>query len=227
MRFSADGREVLSGGQDGTVRIHDAATGEERLAFYGLTAAVVDVEWGAGGALVGAVTTEGVAKVWDRKRSADAALMAKRPARAAAAAADAEGWDDLLARLTPAEVEKTGRGWLLTNGELVSSDTKYATVALPEDLSGGSYRVRVTLRQRAAKDVFHVVLPVGGRMTRFELDGFGGKYTGLNTAGGKTGKDLPGVVTGKQVKDSEAHELEITVRVAGDAATVTATLDGR
>ncbi|WP_397379429.1 hypothetical protein [Prosthecobacter sp.] len=44
---------------------------------------------------------------------------------------------------------------------------------------------------------------------------------------GKFGKDLPGAVQGKQVKDSEPHDLEVTVRQAGPSAIITTTLDGQ
>ena len=93
-------------------------------------------------------------------------------------------------------------------------------------MSGTSYHLRVQLRQ-LGKHGFHVVLPVGDRMTGFDLDGFGGKYTGTNVANGKQGKDLPGVVERKQVNDSEPHDLEVTVRLDGANATITTTLDTR
>lgn len=44
---------------------------------------------------------------------------------------------------------------------------------------------------------------------------------------GKLGKDLPGVVEGKQVNDTEPHELEIAVRLDGANATITTTLDDK
>ena len=98
-----------------------------------------------------------------------------------AAAKPADGWEDLLAPLTPAVVAQTGNGWRMEDGELFSPDTKFATLPLPGNFAGTSYQVRVKLRQLAAKDVFHVVLPVADRMCGFELDGVpnDGIYTGL------------------------------------------------
>src|SRR5205823_2723875 len=98
---------------------------------------------------------------------------------------------------------------------------------LPGNVAGTSYQLRVKLREISPKDVFQVALPVGNRTTGFELDGFAGKYTGLNRANGKAGKSLPGVVEGKQVKDSAPHDLEITVQLAGAESTITTTLDTR
>jgi len=231
VKFSPDGREILSGSEDGTVRIHDAATGEERLAFYGLTEKVADVEISADGKLIAAITTDGFTKVWDRQRSSAAALLPKRPAaNQPAVANDAEGWEDLLARLTPDEVEKTGHGWNLKDGELFSPDTKFATLPLPAEVSGTSYRLRVKLRKVAEKGVFHIVLPVADRMCGFELErrpSSSNFYTGLSLVNGKWGPDLPGVVEGKQVNDTAPHDLELTVRLDGANATITTTLDGQ
>jgi serine/threonine protein kinase len=140
---------------------------------------------------------------------------------------DADGWTDLIAQLTPGIVEQTGHGWSLKNGQLVSPDTKWATLPLPGKFSGTSYQVRVKLRQLTAKDAFHAVLPVGDRMTGFELDGYQGRYTGLQLVNGKKGKDVPGILEGKQVMDSEPHNLELTVGLDGANATITATLDAR
>ena len=168
-------------------------------------------------------------EMWTSDSIQDSLLcwLAYREAKALLYPSSADGWEDLLARLTPAVVEQTGHGWRMKGGELFSPDVKFATLSLPGTLSGTSYQVRVKLRQLAANDVFHVVLPVGDRMTGFELDGFAGTYTGLNNVNGMVGKTLPGVVEGKQVKDSEPHDLELTVRLDGANATITTTLDAK
>ncbi|HCN31156.1 MAG TPA: hypothetical protein DIT64_21075, partial [Verrucomicrobiales bacterium] len=253
LKYSPDGREILSGSEDGTVRIHDAASGEEKLAFYGFTAPVADVDISADGTLIAAITTDGFTQVWDRQISSAAAQLPKvagavEPVAAASPAAkntpstapmpslpkkpksvlskDADGWEDLLAPLTPAKVAETGHGWTLKDGELFSPATKFATLPLPAEVPGTSYRVRVKLRRVSGQQVFHIVLPVADRMCGFELEGrFGGFYTGLSLVNGKLGKDLPGVVEGKQVHDSEPHDLEVTVRLDGANATITTTLD--
>ncbi len=144
---------------------------------------------------------------------------------------DADGWEDLLASLTPEQVEKTGKGWRFKDGELFSPNANFATLPLPGEVSvsGTSYSVRVKLRQLPTKNVFYITLPVADRMCGFELEGrpHPGIFTGLSLVNGKNGKNLPGVVEGKQVNDTEPHDLEVTVRLDGANATIAATLDGQ
>jgi serine/threonine protein kinase/WD40 repeat protein len=158
-----------------------------------------------------------------------AAKKAPPPTPKPALPKDADGWEDHLASLTPAGVETTGQGWSLKDGELISPAVQRAVLPLIGDFSGTSYTVRLRLRQGNAKNVFHVVLPIADRMCGFEMDRRGsvGVYTGLTMVNGKFGKDLPGAVEGKQVNDTEAHDLEVTVRLDGSSATVTAMLDAR
>jgi serine/threonine protein kinase len=141
--------------------------------------------------------------------------------------AASEGWEDLIAKLTPEFVEQNGRGWRLKNGVLSSPDAQWATLPLPARLPQASYQLRVKLRQLTPKDVFHVILPVGDRIVGFALDSWSGKYTGLDMVNGRGVKDQPDVLEGKQVKDSQPHELAITVRLDGANATITSILDGR
>lgn len=65
------------GDENGSAHIHDAATGEERLAFYGLTAPATDVDISTGGTLIAAITEGGLTKVRDRQFSSAAALLAE------------------------------------------------------------------------------------------------------------------------------------------------------
>ena len=140
-------------------------------------------------------------------------------------------WENLLASLSPAKVEQIGHGWSLKDGELFSPQTRFATLPLPGNYADGSYSVCVKLRQVAAKEKesFNLLLPVADRRVGFNLDGFprDGYCTGLILVNGKRGKELPGVVVGKPIKDSQSHDLEVTVRLDGRNATITTTLDTR
>jgi len=141
----------------------------------------------------------------------------------------ADGWMDLLAALTPESVKKNGHGWRFEKGELVSPDGRHATVPLPGDLSSISYQMHVKLRRLGEAGVFHVVLPVGDRMTGFHLDGYPGSETAssLILVNNKSGKDVPGFVEGQQLNDSDPHDLELVVRLNGVHATISVTLDAK
>ena len=134
-------------------------------------------------------------------------------------------WEDLLAPLTPTIVAQTGNGWRMDNGALFSPLKAHATLPLPGNLSDTSYTVRVKLRQLVAKNGFSLELPVGNRMVGFDLDGSDGTWTSLTLVNGKFGIGLPGALAGKQVKDSDQHTIEVTVRLTGSAAVITVTFD--
>jgi WD40 repeat protein len=102
--------------------------------------------------------------VTDHSAQGKVAKQAPRKATKSVLPKDADGWEDVLAPLTSAEVENTGPGWSLKDGELFSPDANFATLPLPGEVSGTSYQVRVKLRQLAEKRVFHIVLPVADRM---------------------------------------------------------------
>ncbi len=138
-------------------------------------------------------------------------------------------WVDLFSRLTPAIVEKAGHGWRLENGVLLSPAKKYSALPLPGDLHGTSYQVRVKLRQIAtARETLFLGLPAGDRMVGFDLDGWpdSGRLTVISLVDGTWGNKLPGATAGKQVKDFELHDLEVSVRLAASNVTITTTLDG-
>ena len=150
------------------------------------------------------------------------------PLPAAANLPPSDGWEDLRTPLTPAVLEKTGGGWRLEGQALRSPNYAFGRLPLGT-FAGTSYQVRVNLRQLIPKDGFNILLPVGDRSVGFTLNGAPaeGYFTGLNQVNGKRGKDLPGSVFGRQVQDSEPHELEVTVRLDGANATISSTLDAR
>lgn len=117
----------------------------------------------------------------------------------------------------------------MDNGVLFSPVTRFAVLTLPGNFSGTSYQVRVKLRQISAQKVFRLVLPVADQMVGFEIDGWSGKgyRTGLARVNGLETLNEPGSVHGRQVRDSELHDLGVTVRLEDAKATFTATLDSR
>ena len=131
-------------------------------------------------------------------------------------------------RSRPKLVAQTGHGWRLARRRaLQPGRAKFATLPLPGNFAGTSYQVRVKLRQLAGTDGFDLVLPVADRMVGLAVMAVGRLLHRPEPVNGQFGQGLPGSRQGQQVKDSEPHELEVTVRLDGANADDHATLDAR
>ena len=68
--LSADGRLVVSGGADGTVRLWDVATGQQLKVLRGHTGTVWSVALSADGQLVVSGGFDGTVKIWEAQNGA-------------------------------------------------------------------------------------------------------------------------------------------------------------
>jgi WD40 repeat protein len=69
-RFSPDGRWLLAGGSDGTVRMWDTLTGRELPAVKATKGKVLEVLWAADGRSYVVTCSDGTVHVWDWPRGA-------------------------------------------------------------------------------------------------------------------------------------------------------------
>jgi WD40 repeat protein len=211
---------LATGSADLTIKLWDLDTGRKLDEFRGHTSAMESIAFSPSGRRLGSVSAyDRTTRIWEPESlNPDAATKIK-----------ADGWEDLLTKLKRNELAKNRNGWQLNNGVLASPNKKLATIALPGQFAQCSYQVRVKLRQLTPKSAIHVFLPVADRLTSFMLDGYPseGHWSCLHQINGTKGKDQPGTVKGKVVKESELHELELTVRLEGSNVRFETRLDNQ
>ena len=75
MAFSPDGTRLASAGDDGTVRVWDAATGQEALTLKGHTAEVSSVAFSPDGTRLASAGDDSTVKVWDAATGQEALTL--------------------------------------------------------------------------------------------------------------------------------------------------------
>jgi len=217
---------IATGSEDLSVKVLDFEKGRVVHEFRGLVNPPDYISFSPTGKRLAAKTaSDNLIRIWQLEE--DALTSPRNPGPSSAAKTDR--WEDLLAQLTPATLNPDSSGWRMDNGVLFSVGQPKAILPLPGDFSAASYQVHVKLRRLMPKDVFYLALPVGNSKVGFVFDGNpqAGFVTGLNQVNGKSAADSPGTVRGLQLKDSEQHDLELTVRLASANATLVATLDSQ
>lgn len=131
--------------------------------------------------------------------------------------------------LTPDTLATNGQGWVFDSGSLHSPSRMYATVPVPGDFAHASYHLQLQVRRIKPRDSLLVFLPVAGRQTGFLLDGYpkDGFVSGLHYVDGDGGPTRPNGVRGLQINDTDAHQLDVTVRVGPVTAIIEVKLDER
>ncbi|MFW6136356.1 MAG: WD40 repeat domain-containing protein, partial [Chloroflexota bacterium] len=78
-KWDPDGRRILSAGADGTARVWDAASGQERLVLRGHSGAVIGAVWDADGARIATAGADGTLRVWDAGTGLEQLTLEARP----------------------------------------------------------------------------------------------------------------------------------------------------
>ena len=137
------------------------------------------------------------------------------------------GWEDLLEPLRRPLVEASGNGWALNAKLLISGPAAWSTLTMPGSYGDIGYTLRLKIRQMDPEDGLSVILPVGSAHAVFDLERNPqqGRITTLNLDG-RESATVPGAVKGKQIKDREPHDLELTVQRSGADVRFESQMDG-
>lgn len=134
---------------------------------------------------------------------------------------------NLLALVDPDKDVVNGH-WKRVDGALVSSKQRGARFALPVRLTG-DYKLRVGFTRDQGDDSLVVVVPVGKTQVGVAIDSFKdeGSFSGLEQISGKRARDNETRLKGVLIRNAQRHTLEIDVSIEGNAANITAAMDGK
>lgn len=213
---------LLSAAADHSAKLWDYESGRLRGTLLGIDGTPVMAAFSPDGRLLALDGQERLLRLYRLDGTFDAVpeTEASRPAG---------DWVDLLAALTPGEVEVRGNGWRFTAGDLSGPANTNAVLTVPGDGEISSCRLRFTMRRHSGATGLGFRLPWGPRLVSFEFDQ---RYDGmfqsvLGRPGGRIGRAVSGVALGQRVLDSAPHVLEFTFRLVGKRMAFWATLDGK
>lgn len=236
---------LATGSEDLMIRLWDMERDEKVEEIQGMLGAPTLLEFDPAGKLLGCAAMDGRVRIWEprilRQGSGvedlkAAETRAEAEFLAALSRIESQGKaHDLLVGLTAEEVEQSGDGWTLREGKLFSPPRRHgAVLPVGPSLENCDYAVTLKIRELAVREVLHIVLPVGDRLTGFDLDGYqgigaeGARVTsGLIQVSDDDPRRLAAKVDGKQVKGTTVHELKILVEREGDAVQIRVALNGR
>ena len=212
---------VATASEDLTMRVWNYETGALLEELRGHQIITTCLAWSPGGQRLASVGTDRSVHIWEPR-----SLNTRAPSSPAGTRNE---WESLLAQIKPDDVATKGQGWVFDNGSLRSPGRNFATVPLPGNFAHASYHLELKVRRLTPADSLTVFLPVAGRQTGFMLDGYpqAGYVSGLHYVDGKGDTQQPNAVLGLQISDSEAHQLDLIVRVGPVTAIIEAKLDDR
>ena len=112
MAFSPDGKRLASASQDETVKVWDAATGQETLTLKGHTSGVMSVAFSPDGKRLASASMDGTVKVWDAATGQETLTLKGHTGPVTSVAFSPDG-----KRLASASADKTVKVWDAATGQ--------------------------------------------------------------------------------------------------------------
>jgi WD40 repeat protein/serine/threonine protein kinase len=124
--YSADGTRIVTGGQDATARVWDAATGRQLLTLNGHTDRVTAASFSTDGTRIVTASRDKTARVWDARTGTELVQLKGPPGWVLAAAFSPDG-----TRVVTAGSDRMARVWELATGKerLILKGHVYAVLA--------------------------------------------------------------------------------------------------
>ncbi|MDY7096266.1 MAG: hypothetical protein SX243_25095, partial [Acidobacteriota bacterium] len=140
---SPGGEELASGSEDGSVRVWDAASGEERRVLSGSGGRVLSVCWSPGGEELASGSEDGSVRVWDAASGEELALFSSLGQVALAAVAG--GWFRVGENPDPESLRRLLRLWVGRPGATASRGWQVLPMAGLVDKLHSPEKVRAAL----------------------------------------------------------------------------------
>jgi WD40 repeat protein len=112
--YSPDGRRIASASSDGTVKVWEAATGQEALTFRGHTGGVTGVAYSPDGRRLASAGIDNTVKVWDAATGQEALTLRGHRSGVTGVAYSPDG-----RRLATASIDETVKVWEAATGQEV------------------------------------------------------------------------------------------------------------
>jgi len=138
--------------------------------------------------------------------------------------APAGQWVDLMPLVQTAKDTVAG-SWRLREGRLEASAEKGSPRLAVPIVPDGNYDLQTNFVQASDESMLGVIVPVAGKQCMVALN-YQRRFNGIDTINGKSVSDNPSTTPGA-LNAGRPYLLEVSVRISGEEASITATLDGR
>ena len=169
VRFSPDGRNVVTASYDHTARIWDAETGREIMRLIGHTDGVLSAAYSPDGSYIVTASVDKSARIWDAASGRELLRLTGHADRVNSAAFSPDG-----RRIATASYDHTARTWDAASGKQLMLFAGHTDAVTSAEFSPDGARLVTASRDKTAR--------VWNASTGGELVRFNGHATTVNTA---------------------------------------------
>jgi len=203
--LSPDGKWIAAGGMDGTVSLWESSSGRQRLAIKAHPRLIKSVVFSPDGSRLASASDDKTVKIWEVIQPG--------------------GRIDLLALVSPAELQKYPGSWRIEPGKLVCEAGPMASNApIPLPSAPDEYDLEAVVERTSGDYGINLGMGAQGRLFYVGLDApepdVPARWSGLGNVDGKdvTDSQNPTRIAGPQLGNGKKHALRCQIRKGGIAA---------